>query len=66
MTKRKISASLSGSNHPQFGVPRSAETKKKIADSKRGKPGPNRGRKFSAEQRLKMSIAAKNRKKKAA
>lgn len=66
ITKQKISSSLSGSSHPLFGLHRSEETKKKIADSKRGKPGPNRGRKFTAEQKLKMSIAAKNRKKKAA
>lgn len=53
-TKRKISQSLMG--HKSFRTgPTSEETKRKISDAQKGK-------KLSEEHRLKLSVAAKNRK----
>lgn len=55
-TKQKISQSLMG--HKSFRThPTSEETKRKISDAQKGK-------KLSEEHRIKLSIAAKNRKRK--
>ena len=47
-TKKKISDSLKGEKHPQYGKPRSEETKKKISESTKGKV-------FSEETKKKIS-----------
>jgi hypothetical protein len=36
-TKRKLSIINSGKNHPQYGKPKSEETKKKTQETKRNK-----------------------------
>ena len=47
-TRRKMSESLSGENHPNWGKPRSEETKQKIRES-------NLGKKHSKETMMNMS-----------
>ena len=54
-TKELLSELNSGSNHPNFGKPRSEETKQRIAE-------PQKGRVFTEEHRRKLSEAARNRK----
>lgn len=56
-TRAKMSASLSGENHPMFGKHHSAETRTKLSASLSGENGPNFGKHFSAETRAKMSAA---------
>lgn len=52
-SKKKMSESQKGVNHPLFGKPRSVETKNKMSESHKGK-------KMSEESKQKMSEAKKN------
>ena len=58
-TRRKISASLSGEKHPQFGKPLSKETKRKI--SEKGKGRPYYGQPHTEETKAKLRVAALGR-----
>jgi hypothetical protein len=53
-SKKKISKSVSGVNHPQYGKPLTEEHKNKIKETKKKNP-----QKFSSETRLKLSLAKK-------
>lgn len=66
ISKQKISAAVSGKNHPQYGKPLTEEHKQKIRDTKlRNKQfskcngGSKKGYKLSEETKLKMSAAKK-------
>lgn len=73
-TKRKISESLKGENHPFYGKHFSDETKRKMSDAKKGRQrapltaeqrqkisASRKGKHHSDETRKKMSEAAKRR-----
>jgi hypothetical protein len=53
-SKRKISKSVSGKNHPFYGKPLTEEHKNKIKETKKKNP-----QSFSSETRLKLSLAKK-------
>lgn len=66
-TKRKMSASTRGKNHPQYGKPMSEETKRKISASEKGKKLSEehkriiskiqKGKKHSEETKRKISLS---------
>jgi group I intron endonuclease len=63
-TRRKMSESRSGENHPLFGKTRSEETRRKMRENHSDVSGENNGffgKTHSEETRKKMSESAKNR-----
>ena len=58
-TKKKMSGSKKGSNHPNYGKHLSEETKKKMAESHKGEKNPNYGKHLSEETKKKMSESQK-------
>ena len=56
-TKKKLSVSNSGENHPQFGVPRTEKTKKKLSVANSGENHPLFG-KFGALHHSSKAIIA--------
>jgi len=61
-TRKKMSDSRSGENHPLFGKKHSEESRKKMSDNNTGEGNPNFGKKHSAETRKKLSDAQKGKK----
>jgi len=60
-TRKKISESLIGENHPGYGKHRSEETKKRIGDANRGEKCYNYGKHRSEGTKRKMSKAKKGK-----
>ena len=58
-TRRKLSESMKGANHPNYGRHLSGETRRKISESHKGKTSPQKGVRLSQETRRKMSEAKK-------
>ena len=61
-TRRKISESQRGENHPNFSKSLSVETRRKISESQRGEKNHNFGKKHSEVHRRKISEALKDEK----
>ena len=60
-TRKKMSESNKGENHPLFGKHHSAKTRKKMGESKKGENNPFFGKHHSAETRKMMSEAHKGK-----
>ncbi len=54
--RQKVSEALKGSNHFQYGIPRSLETKQRISNTLKGHASWNKGKHHSLETRQKMSL----------
>ena len=61
-TKRKMSESNKGENHPNFGKHLSEETKQKMSEARKGEKHHNFGKHLSEESKRKISEARKGEK----
>ena len=60
-TKKKMSESRKGENHPLYGKHHTEETKKKISESLKGNKNPNYGKPLSEETKKKLSESHKGK-----
>ena len=60
-TRRRLSMSLSGERHPNYGKHRSQETRRKLSEANSGEQNPNYGKHHSAEAKQKISEALTGR-----